>query len=766
MYGDNMIRYNPKIEDGLNEKEVSYRIKNGYVNNETKIKTKSIGQIVLSNSFTLFNILNLCLGLLVFFVNSYKNLLFLGVVICNTLISIIQEIRSKIEIDKLSIITSNTAFVVRSGKNKVINIKEVVLDDIIKYKRGSQIIADSIIKEGIVEVNEALISGEENSITKKEGDILYSGSFIVSGKCTCRVERVGNDNYSAKITKEAKYLKKVNSEIMRTLNKVIKVMSIIIVPIGIILFLKQYNLDKNMTDAVINTVAALIGMIPEGLILLTSTVLAVSVIRLSRKRVLVQELYCIETLARVDTICLDKTGTLTEGVMEVEDVVVLNDKYDYINILSAIARTFLEDNPTMDAISRKFNKDVNYKLISKQPFSSEKKYSSVTFKEGKYILGAPDILDPSEEMKNLIDKYSDNRLVLLKTEKDNIALILLKDKIRYKAKNTLEYLRKQNIDIKIISGDNEKVVTRIARKLGFKNIKCIDMSQNKTNMNHQIVENYNIFTRVSPHQKKELIKALKDNGHTVAMTGDGVNDVLALKESDCSIAMASGSDAARNVSQLVLLNSDFEAIPEIIGEGRRSINNIERSASLFLTKTTYATLLAILFLFVPFDYPFEPIQLSLISTITIGIPAFVLALEPNYSIIKGNFFLNILKKSLPGGLTTVINVILIILISKIFNLGSDTISTMSVILVSITGFILLFKTCYKFNKLRISLFIVLIILFLSCIIGLPKLFEIVLLKPIYLIYIALLFVLDIGLFNFLYDLCEKKIFKYKDKILK
>ena len=766
MYGDNMIRYNPKIEDGLNEREVSYRIKNGYVNNETKIKTKSIGQIILSNSFTLFNILNLCLGLLVFFVNSYKNLLFLGVVICNTLISIIQEIRSKIEIDKLSIITSNTASVVRSGKNKVINIKEVVLDDIIKYKRGSQIIADSIIKEGIVEVNEALISGEENSITKKEGDILYSGSFIVSGKCTCRVERVGNDNYSAKITKEAKYLKKVNSEIMRTLNKVIKVMSIIIVPIGIILFLKQYNLDKNMTDAVINTVAALIGMIPEGLILLTSTVLAVSVIRLSRKRVLVQELYCIETLARVDTICLDKTGTLTEGVMEVEDVVVLNDKYDYINILSAIARTFLEDNPTMDAISRKFNKAVNYKLISKQPFSSEKKYSSVTFKEGKYILGAPDILDPSEEMKKLIDKYSDNRLVLLKTEKDNIALILLKDKIRYKAKNTLEYLRKQNIDIKIISGDNEKVVTRIARKLGFKNIKCIDMSQNKTNMNHQIVENYNIFTRVSPHQKKELIKALKDNGHTVAMTGDGVNDVLALKESDCSIAMASGSDAARNVSQLVLLNSDFEAIPEIIGEGRRSINNIERSASLFLTKTTYATLLAILFLFVPFDYPFEPIQLSLISTITIGIPAFVLALEPNYSIIKGNFFLNILKKSLPGGLTTVINVIFIILISKIFNLGSDTISTMSVILVSITGFILLFKTCYKFNKLRISLFIVLIILFLSCIIGLPKLFEIVLLKPIYLIYIALLFVLDIGLFNFLYDLCEKKIFKYKDKILK
>ena len=761
-----MIRYNPKIEDGLNQTQVNNRIKNGYVNYDTNIKTKSIGRIIIGNTFTLFNILNLCLGLLIFSVHSYKNLLFLGVVLCNTLISIVQEIRSKIEVDKLSIISSNIASVIRDGKNKIINIREVVLDDIINYKRGNQVIADSIIKEGVVEVNESLLSGEENSVVKKEGDILYSGSFIISGKCTCRVERVGKDNYSSKITIEAKYIKKVNSEIMKTLNKIIKVMSIIIVPVGIILFLRQYNLDKNITDAIISTVAALVGMIPEGLILLTSTVLAVSVIRLSRKKVLVQELYCIETLARVDTICLDKTGTLTEGTMEVEDVVVLNDKYDYQSILSAISRTLTDDNPTMDAIGRKFNKRVKYEVISKEPFSSEKKYSSVTFKEGKYILGAPDILDTSDKMKDLIDKYSDNRLVLLKSKKDNIALILLKDKIRYKTKQTLEYLRNENVDIKIISGDNEKVITRIAKRLGFKNINCIDMSQNKTNMNHQIVENYNIFARVSPSQKKDLIKALKNNGHTVAMIGDGVNDVLALKESDCSIAMASGSDAARNVSELVLLNSDFDAIPEIINEGRKTINNIERSASLFLTKTVYATLLAILFIFLKADYPFEPIQLSLISAITIGIPAFVLALEPNNNIITGNFFLNILKKSIPGGLTIVVNVLFVVLFSKIFNLDSNIISTMAVILVAITGFILLHKTCDKFNKLRLSLFIVLIILFLSCIIGLPKLFELVVLKPIYIIYIALLFVLDIGLFNVLYNLCEKKLFKYKDKITK
>ena len=761
-----MIRYNPKIEDGLTLQQVNNRIKNKYVNYNTNIKTKSIGEIILYNSFTLFNILNLCLGLLILYVKSYKNLLFLGVVVCNTLISIVQEIRSKRIIDKLSIISSKTASVVRDSKNKVININNIVLDDIIKYKRGSQIIADSVIKEGIVEVNESFISGEENLITKKEGDMLYSGSFIVSGRCTCRVERVGIDNYSSKITKEAKYIKKVNSEIMKTLNRIIKIMSIIIIPVGILLFLSQYNLDKNVTESIINTVAALVGMIPEGLVLLTSTVLAVSVIRLSKRDVLVQQLYCIETLARVDTICLDKTGTLTEGVMEVEDVVVLNDKYNHVEILSKISRVFIDDNPTMDAISKKFNKRVKYELISSEPFSSEKKYSSVTFKDGKYILGDPEILDTTDKMKELVDKYCDNRLVLLKTEKDNIALILLKDKIRFKAKSTLDYLRSENVDIKIISGDSEKVITRIAKRLGFNNIKCIDMSQNHTNMNHHIVEDYNIFARVSPSQKKDLIKALKNNGHIVAMTGDGVNDVLALKESDCSIAMASGSDAARNVSELVLLNSDFDSIPKIIEEGRRTINNIERSASLFLTKTVYATLLALIFLFISADYPFEPIQLSLISTITIGIPAFVLALEPNHDLVTGNFFLNILKKSLPGGLTIVVNIISVVVLSKLFNLSDNVISTMSVILVAITGFILLFKICDKFNKLKIFMFIFLIILFFSCIIGVPKLFEIVILKPIYLIYIAILFVLDIGLFNVLYEFCSKKLFKYKDKIIK
>lgn len=760
-----MVRYNPKVDEGLTTEQVNYRIKNGYVNYNSDVKTKTIGQIIFYNSFTLFNMLNLSLGLLILWIRSYKNLLFLGVVLCNTLISIVQEIRSKKAIDKLSIISSASANVIRDSKSKIIKIDEVVLDDIIIFKRGNQVVADSIIKEGTVEVNESLLSGEENSITKHAGDSLYSGSFIVSGKCTCKVERVGENNYASKITKQAKYIKKVNSEIMKTLKKIIKIISIIIVPLGIVLFLRQYNIDNNLNEAIVNSVAAIIGMIPEGLVLLTSTVLAVSVIRLSKKKVLVQELYCIETLARVDTICLDKTGTLTEGTMQVEDVIPLNNKYDYEKILSAFSRELTDDNPTMDAISRRFNKKVDFKCLEVEPFSSEKKYSSVTFKEGKYILGAPDILDTSDKMKDLIDKYSDYRLVLLKNKKDNIALILLKDKIRYKAVSTLDYLRREGVDIKIISGDNEKVIKRIAKRLKFKDIRSIDMSKNNTNMNHQLVENYNIFARVTPEQKKNLIKSLKNNGHTVAMTGDGVNDVLALKEADCSIAMASGSDAARNVSEIVLLNSDFDSIPKIVEEGRRTINNIQRSSSLFLTKTIYATLLAILFLFVPMNYPFQPIQLSLVSSITIGIPAFVLALEPNHDRVDGNFFLNVLKKSLPGGLTIVLNVISVMVIAKIFNISEEIISTMAVMLVAITGFILLYKICYKFNKLRISLFILLIIIFLTCVIGLPKVFELVILRPIYIVYIALVFILDIGLFDLLTNLCEKNLFKYKEKLI-
>lgn len=762
-----MVRYNPKMEEGLSSKQVEERHKEGKVNYNTNVKTKTIGQIIFYNLFTLFNMINLGLGLCVFLVRSYKNLLFLGVVTCNTLISIIQEIRSKRAIDKLSIINSPVANVIREGKLKQIKVEEVVLDDIIKFKRGNQVVADSIILEGTIEVNESLLTGEENSIVKHKGDILYSGSFIISGEAVCRVDKVGEEKYASKITNEAKYVKRVNSQILKTFKRIIKILSIVIVPIGIILFFKQYSLTgTTIEDAVVNTVAAVVGMIPEGLILLTSTVLAVSVIRLSQKKVLVQQLYCIETLARVDTICLDKTGTLTEGVMILEDVVRLSNHYDIENILCAYARIMSDDSPTMEAISRKYNKSVGYKLIEKETFSSEKKYSSVTFEEGKYIMGAPEILDRSKEMQKILEKYSDYRTVLLKNDKENIALILLSDKIRYKALQTLNYLRKQDVEIKIISGDSDKVISRIAKRLKFEEIKCIDMSQVGNKSYKKIVEEYNIFCRVTPQQKKELIKAIKKNGHTVAMTGDGVNDVLSLKESDCSIAMASGSDAARNVSELVLLDSNFDAIPKIIGEGRRTINNIERSASLFLTKTTYSTLLALIFLFVSMSYPFQPIQLSLVSLLNVGIPAFILALEPNRERVKGNFFLNILKKSLPGGLTIVLNIIIVMVLAKTFNIESEQISTMCVLLVSMTGFILLFKICGKFNLLRKIMFISLLVVYVALSFGLAEIFEFVLLKPILVLYLFLLFLVDIGLFTVLSDTIEKLVDKYEDKIVK
>ena len=758
-----MVRYNTDINKGLTKEQVESRIRNGNYNFNSSIKTKKISDIILTNTFTLFNILNFCIALAILIVGSYKNLFFMGVVICNTLISIVQEIRTKLIIDKLSIISSTKANVIRDGSLLSISVEEVVLDDIIKYKRGNQVVSDSIILEGTVDVNESLISGEENSVTKHVGDMLYSGSFIVSGECTCRVEHVGSKNYSSKILDGARYMKKVNSVIINTLKKVIKIISIVIVPLGLILFFKHLGSTNDITESVVSTAAAIIGMIPEGLILLTSTVLAVSIIRLSKRHVLVQELYCIETLARVDTICLDKTGTLTVGIMEVEDVISLNDKYDYEKILSGMSRVLLDDTPTMDAISRKFNKRVNLTLVDKELFSSEKKYSSVTFKEGKYILGAPEILDKSETMKKLIDKYSDYRLVLLKNEKDNIALILLRDKIRYKAKSTLNFFKNNDVDIKVISGDSEKVISRIAKRLNLE-VNSIDMSKIKYYNYEKIVNEYNIFARVNPNQKKELVKALKKNGHTVAFVGDGVNDVLALKESDCSIAMANGSDAARNVSEIVLMDSDFDAIPKIVEEGRRTINNVERSASLFLTKTTYATLLAIIFLLVPMSYPFEPVQLSLISTITIGIPAFILALEPNKERIKGNFFINVLKKSLPGGITIVINILSVVILSRFLKLTHEEIATLSVILVAMTGFILLYRICYKFNKLRLSLFIFLIILFFSCIIGLSKFFELVFLEPILIIHILLLFVLDIGLFDYISKLVDLLLTKNKEKI--
>ena len=759
---------------GLSEEKVKELTERGLVNYKTDVKTKSIGQIITMNFFTLFNFLNFGLGLAIFLVGSYKNLLFLGVVFCNTLISTIQEIRSKITIDKLSLLNESKVTVIRDGIEKQIGIYELVLGDIIKLRAGNQIVADSKIISGEILVNESLITGESESVTKNRDTDILSGSFVVSGNCLAEVIHVGADNYTAKISAEAKYIKKVNSEIMNFISKIIKYISIAIVPIGVLLFLGQMD-SGIFSDTVVHVVAALIGMIPEGLVLLTSTVLAISVIRLSKYNVLVQELYCIETLARVDTICLDKTGTITKGEMEVSKLVSVNgtDMSEIVDALSMMSYHMDSDNQTMEAISKKYARKNDHKVLEIVPFSSQTKWSGISFEDVSYVLGAPEIvLKDTSKIDRELNKYvGSNRVVLLgkvnyklnkilPSDVIPMGLVIINDKIRLEARATLNYFKEQGVNIKLISGDNPKTVAGVAEKVGFEDIRYIDMSVCDRPI-MEIADEYNVFGRVKPSQKKEIIMALKAFGHTVAMTGDGVNDVLALKEADCSVAMNSGSDAARNVSQIVLLDSNFSSMPKVVAEGRRSINNIQRSSSLFLCKTIYASLLAILFVFLPISYPFEPIQLTLTSVVTIGIPSFILALEPNNERINGKIIVNVLKRSIPTALTIVANVLIIMLLSNFIRLTEDEISTLCVILTGFTGFMLLYRISVPFNKLRRLLFVFLFILFMIGIIFFRDLFSLTILTPKLLVLVVALFMIAITLFNVFTDLFYKVSKKLK-----
>lgn len=696
---------------GLTDKEVKQRQEANLVNYDTTVPTKSIKKILFDNFFTLFNLLNLILGIAIFLVGSYKNMLFLGIVIINTAISTIQEINSKRVVDKLSVMASSKVKVIRNEKKQEISIYDIVLDDVIELNTGSQVAIDSIILEGNVQVNESFITGEPDNIYKKEGEDLLSGSYIVSGKCIAKVEHIGEDNYTAKISSGAKYVKKVNSEIMNSLKKIIKFLTFAIIPIGIALFYTQLNLeDSTFQEAVVKSVAAVIGMIPEGLVLLTSTVLAVSVIRLSNSKVLVQELYCIETLARVDTLCLDKTGTLTEGIMEVRDFIPINrTQKEMNNILANIAKFSEDENSTIEAIRNYFVKiEKEFRPTQKIAFSSKAKWSSICFEEeGTYLLGAPEFVlkEKFGQYKNMVEKYArDARVLVLaytKSKVNNnklpedielIGYVLLLDKIRKEAKQTLKYFEKQGVSIKIISGDNPITVSQIAKQVGVKKYEqYIDMSTLKDDKEIEtIASQYTIFGRVLPTQKKALVEALQKEGKTVAMTGDGVNDVLALKTADCSIAMANGSDATKSVSQLILLDSNFESMPKVVAEGRRTINNIQRSATLFLVKTIYSGLLAVMFLLMQEEYPFIPIQMSLISTITIGLPSFILALEPNKERIQGNFLRNVMRRALPTGLTVVLNIFVLALLNKNEMISEEQYSSLCVIATGICGIILLF----------------------------------------------------------------------------
>ena len=717
------------IQKGLTDEQVKQRQKEGKVNYDTNVPTKSIKKILSDNFFTLFNIINLILGIAIFLVGSYKNMLFLGIVIINTAISTIQEIHSKRVVDKLAIMASHKAKVIRNGERQEISIHELVLDDIIELNTGSQIATDSIILSGTVQVNESFITGESDSIYKKEGDILLSGSYIVSGKCIAKVEHIGEENYTAQISSEAKYVKKINSEIMNSLGKIIKFLTFAIIPIGIALFYTQLQVeDTTLQEAVVKSVAGIIGMIPEGLVLLTSTVLAVSVIRLSKAKVLVQELYCIETLARVDTLCLDKTGTLTEGTMEVKGFVAINrTQKEMSNILANIVKASEDENATIEAMKNYFiTIEKQWEAVKKIAFSSQTKWSGISFREkGTYLLGAPEIVLKKEfnSYKETIEEYAkDYRVLVLAHTKEEVAneklpekieligYVFILDKIRKEAKQTLKYFNQQGVDIKIISGDNPITVSKIAKQVAIKKYeKYIDMTTVKSKEEiEKVAIQYTIFGRVSPTQKKELVEAMQKVGKTVAMTGDGVNDVLALKTADCSIAMANGSDATKSVSQLILLDSKFTSMPKVVAEGRRTINNIQRSATLFLVKTIYSGILAVMFLFMGEAYPFVPIQMSLIGTITIGLPSFLLALEPNKERIRGEFLKNVIIRALPVGLTVILNIFVLTIVNKKEMISEEQYSSLCVIGTGICGIILLFTLAKarksENSKLPISIF--------------------------------------------------------------
>lgn len=779
-----MTNDNIKIS-GLTSLEVEKRKKEGKVNISSNLKTKSVKRIFYDNIVTLFNLINVVLFIALLLVGSYKNILFMGVVLTNIAIGVFQEIRSKCSVDKLSILSERKITVLRDGKECEISREDIVLDDVIVLSRGSQVPADCILVRGECKANESLLTGESDLIQKKVNDEMLSGSFVSSGKCFAKVTKVGADCYAAKINNEAKYIKKVNSKILKSFNFIIKLCTFVMFPIGVFFFINQFGIENgNIQQTVISTVAALIGMIPKGMILLTSSVLAVSIIRLSKSKVLVQEMYCIETLARVDVLCLDKTGTLTADSMNVTDVISFGSSEDEIKIaLSSVVNASEEINATLDAIES-YTKNVNpIKATSFSQFSSETKWSGGSFENGKtYIFGAAEfVFKNKEKYKNVFDKIDEIsqtvRILTLSVSNGKIsnselpddlqpmALILIKDKLRDNVNETIDYFKKQGVTLKVISGDSVKTVQNIAKEVGIEGAEnAVDMSTVTSDEQlKEAAESCNVFGRVTPAQKKSLVLALQEKGHSVAMTGDGVNDVLALKEADCSVAMASGSDAARNVSQLILVNNDFASMPSVVAEGRRTINNIEQSSALYLVKTIYSVILSILFIFFNSQYPFEPIQLTLIGAFTVAIPSFVLALQPNDNRIKGNFTAKIFAHAIPSAVCVILNIILIISMGSFFGVSNpDELSTLCVYLTALSCFLLVVRLSLPINLLRGVMLAVSISGVVLGSLFFSSLFSVVPLSAQGLIMFAVLAVVTLILFNVMYNI-NRQIIKKFDK---
>ena len=715
---------------GLSAAEVAERTARGEVNVDAGVRTRSVRQIVRENTLTLFNAINVILAVFVLITGSYKNMLFMVVIVCNTLIGIVQEIRSKRTTDRLSIVASSKASVLRDGALVELPLDALVRDDIIELGRGDQIPADSVVVKGSCDVNESLLTGESTLVKKRPGDELMSGSYLNAGTVRARVVHVGAENYAAKISAEAKQHKAVNSEIMNSLNSIIKFVSFIILPLGALLFARQHFLTGTETnEAILSTVSALVGMIPEGLILLTSTVLAVAVVRLAKSRVLVQQLYCIETLARVDTLCLDKTGTITTGKMEVAAVCpVPGVPQTMVDMaFASIARADEDPNETAQAIVEHFaGADAAVLHASRVvPFSSDKKWSGAVFDDGSaYVMGAGQFIlgDALSAVADQQNELAADARVLLLAQVDGfdeegdivgapkpLGFIAIHDQIRATAAQTVRYFKEQGVDLKVISGDDPRTVSGIAAKVGVPRAEdYVDATTLVTDDDiSAAIERYSVFGRVKPEQKKAFVVALQAKGHIVAMTGDGVNDTLALKQADCSVAMAAGSDAARNVAQLVLVDNDFAAMPKVVAEGRRSINNLQRSASLFLVKTLLSMTLAVVFVFLPWQYPFQPIQMTLISAFTIGLPSFVLALEPNKDRIKGRFLENVIVKSIPGAVCAVLTILIVNVVGyNVLRIDYEHVSTLCVLLTAWIGALLIIRLSVPFTPIRAALLVV------------------------------------------------------------
>ena len=728
---------------GLTDEEVRQRVEEGLTNRADISTDKTTKEIVISNVFTYFNLIFLVITILLIMVGSFRNLTFLPIIIGNTVIGIVQEIRAKKTLEKMSLLNAPRADVIRNGSVKQISTEELVKDDVILLTAGKQICADAVVISGNIQVNESLLTGEADEVEKTEGGTLMSGSFVVSGECYARLEKVGNESYISKLSLEAKSMGgKEQSEMIRSINLIVKWVGIVIIPIGLILFWQSHFVNgESITKSVTSTVAAIIGMIPEGLYLLTTVALALSTMKLARKKVLLHDMKSIETLARVDVLCVDKTGTITEPDMKLKEIFLCKNSGadgtqtaltldELKSLILDYANASVDNNATMLALKAyaaealtNNTSALHRTAVSQQAFSSSLKYGRVTFSDGTYLLGAPefimheDFARIEEEIIPYADK-GDRVLLFARYNGENVengingsvtplGFVALANPIRANAVKTFEYFKSQGVAIKVISGDNPRTVSRIAIQAGIESAESfVDAATLDTEDKiADAVNKYTVFGRVTPKQKKQLVKALQAKGHTVAMTGDGVNDILAMKDADCSVAMASGSEAAAQAAQVVLLDSDFAHMPDVVYEGRRVVNNIQRSASLFLVKNIFSLLLSLFSVILMVTYPLEPAQVSLISMFTIGVPGFLLALEQNKDRIKGHFITNVMLKALPGGLTDVIAVGALVVCGEVFCISDASIGTIATLVLSVVGFMILFKISEPLNGMKYAVII-------------------------------------------------------------